>query len=333
MTVTLCALVLSGVLSAAERDSTLNDTPGNQHMWSEALGNLTGDELWCAEYLFASIPRLDRLEMTNDALHDHIRGALDRRSLFRDELPDSIFLPCVLEYRIDQEPVSAYRAYLREHWVPLLPDGIHDPHEIARMMVNTLETEIEIREQGYLGGVEPPLVVLAARSATPVECTVLLCASLRSMGVAVRQIVGWFRGENGGTHRWVEVYSREDGWRPLALPWESVQSDFGGLALAVWETTGESVTGGTVEVGRVIVIPPEDLPAGEWTGTVSVPVKGGFLPLDWAWFDPTRPDTIELGAGDYLVCVSTRSPEGDLRVFAVEVTLEPNSEQVVQPFH
>lgn len=38
----------------------------------------------------------------------------------------------------------------------VLPALIPDPHETARIMVNTLEGEIEIREQGYLGGVEPP---------------------------------------------------------------------------------------------------------------------------------------------------------------------------------
>lgn len=142
------------------------------------------------------------------------------------------------------------------------------------------------------------------------ECTVVQCASLRSMGIAARQIVGWFGGEDGGTRRWVEVYSRENGWRALTLPWVHVPADFEGLALAVWETTGEIVTGSLAETGRIIVLPPEEPPAGEWTGTVSVPVKGWFLPMDWVWFDLTLPDTIELSAGDYLVCVSTRTPEG-----------------------
>lgn len=61
MTVILCALLLSGTLTSAERDSLLADTPGNQDMWTEAFDNLTGDELWCAGYLFGSIPRLTGL--------------------------------------------------------------------------------------------------------------------------------------------------------------------------------------------------------------------------------------------------------------------------------
>lgn len=270
--------------------------------------------------------------MTPVALHDHVRGALESRDAFAGEITDSLFLTCILEYRVDQEPVSAYRAALLEYWIPVLPGRVHDPHETARMMVNTLEEQIEIREQGYLGGVEPPLVVLAAGSATPVECTVLLCASLRSMGIAARQIVGWFGGEEGGTRRWVEVYSWEYGWRPLNLPWEPVPNDFEGLALAVWENTGEFVTDSLTETGRIVAVPPEEPPAGDWIGTVSVAVAGGFIPLDWVWFDPTQPDTIELGAGDYLVCVSTRTPEGLLRILARDVRLEPNGEQVFYTF-
>jgi transglutaminase-like putative cysteine protease len=200
------------------------------------------------------------------------------------------------------------------------------------MMVKMLAEEVEIGAQGYLGGVEPPLVVLAAGSATPVECTVVLCASLRSMGIAARQINGWFGGEDGGTRRWVEVYSHETGWKPLSMPWEPVPAAFGGLALAVWENTGELVTGSLTETGRIVVVPPDVLPAGDWTGTVSVAVKGGFIPLDWAWFDPTEPDTIDLGAGDYLVCVSSRTPEGQLRIIPRFVTLEPHGEHVFQTF-
>ncbi|MFO7627257.1 MAG: transglutaminase-like domain-containing protein [Candidatus Fermentibacteraceae bacterium] len=332
MTALLCLLGSIGVLTPAERDSLLEETHGNRDVWCEAFETLSGDELWCAEYLFGSVPRLDRLEMTTEALNDHIRGALDRRDAFGEELSDSIFLKCVLEYRVDQEPVSAYRSALREYWKAVLPALLPDPHETALMMVNMLEERIEIEEQGYLGGVAPPLVVLAAGSATPVECTVVLCASLRSMGVASRQIVGWFGGEEGGTRRWVEVYSREGVWRPLTVPWEPVPIDFEGLALAVWETTGGFVTGSLTETGRIVVIPPEGLAAGEWTGTVSLPVNGGFIPLDWAWFDPTQPDTVELGAGDYLVCVSTRTPEGHLRIFARDVKLEPHGEHVIHTF-
>lgn len=323
---------LIGVLTPAERDSLLEETPGNRDTWCAAFETLSEDELWCAEHLFGSIPRLDRLEMTTDALNDHIRGALERRSAFGEELADSIFLTCLLEYRVDQEPVSAYRATLLQYWMGVLPSFPADPHETARMMVDTLEAGIEIAEQGYLGGVEPPLVVLAAGSATPVECTVVLCASLRSMGIAARQITGWFGGEEGRVRRWVEVYSRETGWRPLAVPWEPVPEEFEGLALAVVENTGEFVTGNLAEMVRIVVVPPDEPPAGDWTGTVSVAVKNGFIPLDWVWFDPAQPNTIELGAGDYLVCVSSRTPEGRLRIIPRFITLEPHGEHALYSF-
>jgi len=332
MTVIMCLIGMTGVLTPAERDSLLEDTPGNTAVWSEAFDNLTGDGLWCADYLFGNIPRLDRLEMTAEALNDHIRGALDRRSESEAGLPDSIFLTCVLDYRVDQEPVSAYRASLREYWMTVLSAEVSDPGETARTMVSILEEGIEISKQGYLGGVEPPLVVLSTGNATPVECTVVLCASLRSMGVPARQIVGWFGGEEGGTRRWVEVYSCESGWIPLSLPWEPVPDGFEGLALAVWETTGELVTSSLTDTGRMIVVPAEEPPPGEWTGTVSAPVKGGFTPLDWAWFDPAVPDTIELGAGDYLLCVSSRTGDGQLRILAREVTLEAHGELLLQMF-
>lgn len=332
MTVTICLLGFLGALSAAERDSLLDETQGNRGMWTAAFEALDGEELRCAEYIFGSIPRLDRLEMTADVLEDHIASALETRDSLGAWIPDSIFLTCVLEYRVDQEPVSAYRSLLRERWSGFLRGAAGDPHGTARMIVNEIEREVGIHEQGYLGGVEPPLVVLSAGTATPVECTVLLCSSLRSVGIASRQITGWFGGEDGGMRRWIEVYTPESGWKPLILPWETAFDGFDGLALAVWETTGDFVTAGSVETGRAVIVPPDEPFPGEWAGTVSVPVRNGFIPLDWIWFDPMKPDTLELGAGDYLFCVSTRTPEGLLRVIAGPVLVEPLSEYVFQPF-
>lgn len=330
MTVLLCILGFFGGLAASERDSLLEDTQGNRDVWTSAFEVLDGEELRCAEHLFGSIPRLDRLEMTTEVLNDHISGALETARECFPALPDSIFLTCLLEYRVDQEPVSAYRTSLREHWSRKFPDASGDPHGTALQIANSISDEVDIHEQGYLGGVEPPLIVLSAGTATPVECTVLLCASLRSVGIAARQITGWFGGEQGGMRRWVEVYSPDNGWMPVTLPWETVPAGFEGLALAVWETTGGFVTKSAVETGMAVIVPPAEPPAGEWTGTVCVPVRNGFLPLDWVWFDPTVPDTVELGAGDYLFCASTRTPDGQLEVHARLTSIAPGGEHIVQ---
>ncbi len=318
MSALLLLMGLSGGLTPALRDSLLADTPGNREVWNTALGEFTGEQLLCAEYLFESIPRLDRLEMTQEALIDHIQGALDARESFYEAggLPDSLFRSCILSYRIDQEPVTAYRSALRSYWLPQLPGGGTDPLEAAQFIINSLEENIEIREQGYLGGVEPPLISLGARIATPTECTVILCSSLKALGIASRQIDGWFSGESGARRRWLEVWLAGAGWEPLPLPWEPVPEGFADLALAVCEATGELTTGSIVETGMVFIEPPDEPLVGDWMGTVSIPVTGGFIPLDWLGFDPMKLDSLELGPGEYLFCAGCREQDGGVTLYS-----------------
>ncbi len=321
------------LFEASLLDSLLAQTQGNTGVWMQAFENLEGEELLCAEYLFENIPRLDRLEMTGEALEDHVMGALGARHLFYDgeSIPDSVFLPFVLDYRVDQEPVTPYRKALGGFWRDAV-SGDSDPHSAATVICREIGSRTAITQPGYLGGVEPPLAVLESASGTPGECTVLLCSSLKSLGVACRQVDGWFSGPDGGRRRWVEVWTGAEGWKPVLPPWEDVPEGFRGLALAVCEAAGEIVTEGRAPVGR-LVIAPSEVPSGEeWMGTVNIPVTSGYIPLDWTGFDPAAGDTLVLGAGEYLLCVCRREPWGGVLMRTETVVLEPGSDLVFRPF-
>lgn len=324
----LTVAFLAGTAAFASLDSLLEETQGNSLFWIETFRTLEGEELRCAEYLFRSIPRLDRLEMTEEALMDHIRGALSARDRYypRGALPDSLFLQCVLSYRVDQEPVTGYRSELLEYWSRFRFLSLHDAHGSAFFMAETLHSFIELMDQGYLGGIEAPLVALSSGRATPSELTVLFCSSLKSLGIASRQITGWFAGVEGGRRRWVEVWLPEGVWEPLALPWDPVPDDFRGIALAVSETTGERVTGRYAHVGAIGYEPGDDPPGEDWMGMVTISVRSGFIPLDWLWFDPSKDTGFELGPNDYRFWFCGREEDGGVRVLTREVTLGPGEE-------
>jgi hypothetical protein len=329
----ITAVLIAGLLSPATRDSLLAETHGNREVWEDAFLTFSGEELLCVEYLFKSIPRLDRLEMTGEALLDHVRGALSTRNRYYQEgtLPDSLFLSCILFFRVDQEPVTGYRHELGRYWNRELTPRTSDVLQTASRVAETVHTMLEPAEQGYLGGIEPPLVVLSSSAATPAESTVLFCASLKSLGIAARQITGWFHGEDGGRRRWVEVWVPEGRWEPLALPWEPVPDGFRGLALAVSETTGEAVTRHYAETGQIRIHSGDEPPEEEWMGTVSIPVRSGYIPLDWAWFTPGTEDSLELGPGSYLICTGRRNADGSVTMLTETVILEPGGDRAYRP--
>ncbi len=292
MVMLLTALVLN-------IDGILADTPGNAGVWTGYMENCSGDTLECCMYLLENIPRLDRLEMTAEMLDDQILHSLP----FRSGLPDSVFFPGLLWYRTAEEPVAGFRGALGGFWDSL---GAAQPSEAAEWARENLE----VLPRRYLGGMQDPMQVLESRAGTSGEIQVFLAASLRSMGFPVRTMTGWFAGENGGEESWLEVWENHR--------WSPMREGFSGLMLAAGGSAGELLTGNYTETFTLIVEPP-DSSFGEYMVSLNVPVNGRYLPLDMV----LCPDTVELGAGSILICLTRRLPSGAVEAWNSRVSPLP----------
>ncbi len=301
-----CAAV---TLTPAERDSILAETQGNEDFWLEILSSNSGEVLEEIEFLLATIPRLDRLEMTEQALMDHVLGALDSRYLFYDSLPDSLFRQCLVQYRIDEEPVTPYRTVLHGFWSDRIEDREGDVYTTASEIVSEIDEHMERFERDYLGGIGDPVSTLLTNGGTQRELRVLLCASLKSMGIASRSVRGWFSGRDGGSRRWLEIWDGDE-WIPLSSEYDSIPDNWEGLALALIPSEEIFVTDCYTGTATLISQPLSDIEEGDWAAALSIPVEGKLLPLDWISLDPFSPDTLEVGEGPYFLMVSFRKPSG-----------------------
>lgn len=280
-------------------DSLLAETQGNELMWSDYMQTHQGEVLECCSYLLENIPRLDRLEMTEEILDDHILNALP----FRNGLPDSIFFSGLLWYRTAVEPVAPFRATLSDFWAE---QSVTVPEDV----VSWTESNLTILTGRYLGGMESPLQVLSSGSGTRGEIRVLQAASIRSLGYPVRTVYGWFRGEDGGERSWLEIWE-DGGWMPLSR-------DFTDLVLAVEKSQGENLTAHCTDTFVLVIIPPDES-AGEFMVSLNVPVKGKYLPLDWVF----ESDTLQLGNGELLVSLTRRLPSGAVEVWNTFISGSP----------
>ncbi len=278
----------------AEIDSLLAETQGNAGMWNDYLEESGGDTLECALHLLREVPRLDRLEMTPQALDDHIGGALAHRG----SIPDSVFLDCLLWYRVSREPVTAYRERLAVFWAD---HGVGSPEDLSRWMAASLDTI----PGEFLGGMQPPAGVLESGAGTEAELQVLLVASLRSLGWPARVVKGWFAGPDGGERTWAEVWM-DEGWQAVDPP------DMEGLVLAVEESHGTPLTFEHAATGSLVTVPPQW--EGDFRVSLNLPVRGRWLPLDWAMPAAEGPDTLVLGEGELLVMLTRRLPAGGVEV-------------------
>lgn len=301
----IALLSILALLTPEERDSLLADTPGNDVFWSEVIAESRGEMLECVDVLFGTIPRLDRLEMTSEALMDHVIGALDSRDAWYEALPDSIFQDFLLQYRFDEEPVSPYRTPLMTHWTARMADSDTTLAAVAGRIAWSIGM-LRVRPQDFMGGVAAPRDVLASGGGTAVELRVLLGSSLRSLGIPVRPVQGWFQGPEGRESGWLEYWDGT-GWITVPLPSDSLPDGFEGLSLAVAD--GEYITGEIVASG-VISFQPVTGTSDSLLLAISIPCPGRYVALDWLELDPALPCTAELGAGMYMVHLSRRIASG-----------------------
>ncbi len=309
MTLLLIALTL---LTPEERDSLLADTPGNSAFWTEALASYRGEVLEAVEYLFAGIPRLDRLEMTSEALMDHVIGAIDSRDEWYDSIPHEVFLEGLVGYRMDEEPVTAYRTPLFTHWHQRLGEADTTVSAVAERLAWSISA-MRVRQPDFMGGMPSPRDVLASGGGTPAELRLLLGCSLRAMGIPVRSVYGWFQGVAGRETGWLEYWTGE-GWRAVTLPSDSVPEGFAGLSLAV--AGDEYVTSAMVPTG-VVALEPVDGAVESFLVAFSIPARGRLIPLDWLDVSPAAPCTVEVGAGSYYLHLSRRLPDGGVRFASI----------------
>ena len=272
----------------------LDELPDNSELWRIMLDKqgVIGET---TEYLFTNLPCEDALTITEEILSDHIYGADEVRTLWYDSIPDSIFLENLLFCRLADEPLAPWRAYLDPFWSRRLED-ITTPEEAGEFISGWIDNCLEVRADRTT--LRDPWSVLYSGYGTEDELLILLGASLRSVGIPARRILGYF-SESPFVSSWYEVWT-EDGWYPL--PGESTPS-FEHLCLASSGSDKADVTANYTSTGWVELIPVPDVTDGPWNALIK-PEGNLFSDEFVITMNPFEKDSLEIGIGEYLVEIS-----------------------------
>ncbi len=345
--------VASAVPEWADREAVqaaLEDAGANWTELALALDSLAQREGQASEgdyrilynnlvWLITSAPHLDRLELTQVILLENLRLAQQAGAQFDYQLDSDLFRRYVLNYRLDDEPVTAWRTELAARYAKQA-----DPSSIAAAVAQGFT----VRERGYFGPQADPLSVDSARAGTGQELALLTAAAVRSRGYGTRFVREGLSGKS-----WVEVYSGDPrvydaaAWTPLypdapehnGEPAYAVELCGGRLAVA---TAGDAfgqeqvtarygeVCGLTVEFTRAGATVPD---YEHWSVTamhngqivalddLGYPLGEMDYPLD------TTPDgavVYYLGApGAYQLQAGVRYPGGIVHLLTRDFTAEP----------
>jgi hypothetical protein len=311
-------------------EEALDDAGQNWMELAYALQNADSAERKYVAQMILDMPHIDRLEMTGDILLEHARLARLRRA---EDIPDSIFYPYVMVYRISYEPVEAWRSYLLDYFSSAT--GVAAPtQDKVEAIVSRILGDFEITSWEFFGPMKGPLATLRSRAGTERELAVLVVASLRSFSIPARIArIGPVHNYPDGI-TWIEYYSSGD-WLPIFLVGRGVYDDSylrtEGISVpAVYTTSAFDralVTDRYSPCGAIrICVERGAEPVADFESfSVSVLVDGELRPLDELAFGgetSTGEDgctTLEIGEGSYIVQAGDRVENGDVLVFVRSV--------------
>lgn len=333
------ALVLD-LVDAADRDElalALEDAGRNWPELAGALEALGGEEREACLTLVTGMPHLDRLEMTAGTLTEHVSLAFRAKEQMPYDVPDDMFEPYILTYRIEEEPVQPWRAELYERFAPLaLREG--NVVSTARAINAELAQALAEREWEFFGPRQSPVLTLRSGSGTEADIAVLACAALKAVGIPSRQAsVAALGGEDGGAH-WIEIFDGAE-WLPMFPLDPDAFGDFGyperdhpdNVTVVSSTSAFEQVlvTERYSETGTIEFEFVEDggPAAGFESFSLSVPNDGSLAPLDAleavAGDDGVFRATV--GEGRYVALAGVRDASGNPLVMMRDVLVTPGA--------
>jgi len=323
---------LAGALSAVY--------PGASQPWDEVDYN---NMAW----LVAEAPHLDRLELTAAILTGNLKLANEAATVHGYDRDSDFFRRYVLNYRLDDEPVTAWRGELARRYAG-------GERELAAL-VERVAAGFAEHERGYYGNLADPVSVDNARAGTGRELAILTAAALRSQGWGTR-----FVSENLSGKSWVEVYTGDtvaydaSGWTPV-YPTEPSRSGDASYALELCGNRIAVVTAGdafgreqvTSAYSELCAVKPRFTQANEplegfehWT--ICAWEGGYFKALDDLGYPhgdmdyPLSADASEEGEvyyvgapGEYRLECGVRYPGGIVHYQHRDFTAEPGGEVVL----
>lgn len=285
------------LLSPAERDSLLAEMPFNAGFWDEALGQYSGDTLFCVESLFLTMSPEDRQNMTATILEDHVLNALSARNSWYDVLPDSIFMNYVLPFRIDNEPLSSYRSTLGA-WLGRRVQPGETAIAMTEEIMNVITQTITLT--GYTNDVPvlAPTHIIPSGQASREGRWILLGASLRTFGIPARPVKGWFPGVDRNLYLWFDIWTGDE--------WYSFSSGIPPLdyvKVAIEHPSMENITGDYRNTGTLLTNPLVDFIEEGWSVNLMLPSGDDSTVIDNVYINPFESVSTELGTGEFLLRV------------------------------
>jgi len=315
---------------------SLKDGCGNWKNLAAVFDELPSEFHDDAIWLINKMEHLDRLLMEKEILIEHIIYSRKIEEFVDYKIPDSLYRPFILTYRVSYEPITMWRRLLMAHFLPMLQNR-DDIFGIASYVNRWVADSLSEVEYNFFGGMQAPDMTLRRKKGTASEISAFTCSVLKSLGIPARTAYMEAQGFHSDGRSWLEFY---DGtrWLPIFTDKPDKIGDYKYLeefsdhnvtfAFARGGFSIEEVTEKYSDVGIIKVrFFLRDEPAvGFRNFSVEVINNGAIVPLDYAGGESDSLGIFigQLGDGDYLLTVGLRDHLGNPNVKLHAFHIAPN---------
>ncbi|MFP4458997.1 MAG: transglutaminase-like domain-containing protein [Candidatus Zixiibacteriota bacterium] len=312
---------------------SLADAVGNWQSLAAPLSSLPDSMKMDAIWLINTMDHLDHLLMDSLTFKEHVLMSYEIRDIAKYPIPDSLFRPYILAYRIDAEPITPWRGKLFDYFWPLVEEA-QSPREIAKIINLWVADSISKGEHNIFGGIQAPDMTLSRRKGTNREIALFTTAALKALGIPSRSVIMRAQGQRPGGKRWVEFLDSGE-WIPLyynnpekLADKAFIEEDFPQNATNIVARSAfqyNNITEDYTDIGYIRAeFFIDDIPAPEFSDfSLQVVNFGALTPLD---FLDTKSDSngicmISVGDGQYYITAGTRDTKGNpsIQLLPVEV--------------
>lgn len=184
----------------------------NRSELQKVLDQVPAERRLSAEFLIANMPPRDLKTLKSDFLLDEIRLAHEslEASVWKDKIPQEIFLNNILPYVNINERRDAWRKDFRERFLPLIADA-KTPGQAAALLNQRLFPLVNVKYSTKRAKADQsPYESMQSGLASCTGLSVLLIDACRALAIPARFVGTPLWSDNSGNHSWIEVW--DNGW-------------------------------------------------------------------------------------------------------------------------
>jgi Transglutaminase-like superfamily len=271
--------------------------------------------------LAKTLGQLDRNTLTPEAFIEHIEEAEQVRNRFYPDISTVNYRTYLLPIRVRSEYLTqtGWRKSLRDKLEPEIT-GVTDPSQAAIKVLAWCKSKVKLTDEdaaayplGLKGDLDP-ITTLRSGYASEIDLSILAIAALRSVGVVSRMVYTHvIAGESGGKV-WVE-YRTGKGWNAWVA---SAPEGTDGKQYLLRQFSGHftlilanpeqpiNITSSYIPVSYLDVAIDNADPKNRPGWNLLVSGKNQLYPITGRNIFEKLPDSIEVGAGEYVISAGDR---------------------------